>query len=67
MSDLVSAQRELFSRRPFGPLRCGGLRDELSAGELDFLEEALRLTPPQRLLDVPYVAGRHAMEPASCV
>jgi len=43
-------------------LHRGGLRDELAAGEVYFLVEALRLAPTQRLLEVPCGAGRHAVE-----
>jgi SAM-dependent methyltransferase len=62
ISGEMSSRWELFFRASFGELQRGGLRDELATGEVDFLEEALRLAPPSRLLDVPCGAGRHAVE-----
>ena len=61
-SDLFSMQWELFFRSSFGPLQRAGLRDELAAGEVDFLERSLSVVPQQRVLEVPCGARRHAVE-----
>ncbi len=60
--DATSEHWELLFRSALGPLQRTGLRDGLAVGQVDFFDEALRLAPSQRVLDVPYGVGRHAVE-----
>jgi SAM-dependent methyltransferase len=43
----------------------GAITEEQTRAEVDFLQEALRLTPGARALDVPCGGGRHAVELAA--